>query len=77
MACSGVNDCCEQEEKLTNDGVDVLFQVVREFTEQVGTRPSLFKADVDSAYRRVPLKASDRLELQPLFISQLRVSCRM
>ena len=55
-----MNACCTQEEKLTNDGVDHLFHVVREFTEKVGEVPGLWKADIDAAYRRVPLKASDR-----------------
>lgn len=60
MQLLGVNACCEQEEKLGNDGVDMLFQAARAFTEQVGQTPSLFKADIDSAYRRIPIKPSDR-----------------
>jgi hypothetical protein len=61
FAWIGVNGCCAQEDKLTNDGVDLLFQVTKEFTERVGgPPPSLWKADIDSAYRRVPLKACDR-----------------
>ena len=55
-----MNGCCAQEEKLSNDGVDTLFQVARQFTELVGEVPSLFKADIDAAYRRIPLKVSDR-----------------
>ena len=79
---AGVNGCCEQEEKLTNDGVGLLFQVAREFTEQVGEHPSLWKADIDSAYRRLPLKAADRLVLHPLLVStmviaQLHAMCQM
>ena len=61
LSASGVNGCSVQVEKLTNDGVDVLFQVAKVFTERVGVvHPSLWKADIDSAYRRVPLKPSDR-----------------
>ena len=60
----GVNGCCVQEEKLPNEGIDELFLVAREFTERVGVRPSMWKADIDSAFRRVPLKASDRFALR-------------
>ena len=60
LSASGVNGCCAQEEKLSNDGVDTLFQVARQFTELVGEVPWLFKADIDAAYRRIPLKVSDR-----------------
>ena len=56
-----MNNCCDQDEKLPNDGVDRLFQMTKEFTELVGGPPAtLWKADIDSAYRRVPLKAGDR-----------------
>ena len=60
MSASGVNACCSLEEKLSNDGVDTLFQVARKFYEVVGEVPDMFKADIDSAYRRIPLAAADR-----------------
>ena len=60
FTASGVNGCSTLEEKLTNDGIDALFQVARDFAEKVEGPHCLIKADIDAAYRRVPLKAADR-----------------
>ena len=52
---SGTNGCTEPSEKLHNDGVDLLIATVVAFVCSCGVAPSLWKADIDSAYRRIPI----------------------
>ena len=56
----GVNGCTTPCEKLSHDTLDALADAMRLFVEVVQELPGLFKADIDSAYRRVPLKAMHR-----------------
>ena len=55
----GTNDCAQQEGKLRMDGLDKLVEAVRLFTRTTGKTPHLWKADVDSAFRRVPVQPGD------------------
>ena len=53
--CS-VNGHTSAREKLRHDSLDKLWHTMRIFVELVGDAPGLFKVDVDSAFRRVPLQ---------------------
>ncbi len=51
-SASGVNACCQPCERTRHDGVDALYALTRQLHEQSGEAPGLFKADIDSAFRR-------------------------
>ena len=57
MACrrSGCNAATTPCEKLSYDSLDKLLLLSRAMGESVGRGLSLWKADVDAAFRRVPL----------------------
>ena len=56
----GVNAACQPAERLQLDGADVLVDAIRFFRDRHGCAPALFKADVDSAYRRIPIAPEHR-----------------
>ena len=60
LARGGVNEACQPVEQLKLDGADVLVCALRTYRRLCGVAPSLFKADVDSAYRRVPIQPGER-----------------
>ena len=47
-------------EHISHDHLDQLAAAMRAHRELIGAVPSLFKADVDSAFRRVPLRPGHR-----------------
>ena len=47
-------------EKMTNDHLDDLMESVRLFLVRIGVVPALWKADVDAAFRRIPLRPEHR-----------------
>ena len=49
------------QEKMTHDTIDSLVEASSLFMDRVGAVPALLKADVDSAYRRIPVKSTDGL----------------
>ena len=55
-----VNGYVLPTEKLRHDTLDALALSAAMFVELVGTVPALFKADVDSAFRRIPVKREER-----------------
>ena len=57
---SGINPCTEATEHLSTDGLDSLFQVMTWLQEEFGIIPHIFKVDVDSAFRRVPVDPAHR-----------------
>jgi len=57
---NGLNDATAAAEKIHNDTLDMLFVVVRLFFMVSGVCPLLWKADVDSAYRRIPARPDQR-----------------
>ena len=65
---SGVNSCCQPSERLRNDGLDMIFEVLRLFVFLVGDVPHLWKADIDSAYRRIPVRSCDRWAAHIVFM---------
>ena len=48
------------QEKMTHDTIDSLVEASSLFMDRVGAVPALLKADVDSAYRRIPVKKEHR-----------------
>ena len=57
---SGVNACTQPACKLRVDGTDALVTSMRRFHNASGKVPHLMKADIDAAYRRVPIAPEDR-----------------
>ena len=55
-----VNGHTEVPEEIHHDHIDILMAAMRRFIMLMGMVPGLLKADVDSAYRRIPLKPSHR-----------------
>ena len=67
---AGVNPCTQPSEKLKLDGIDSLFHVVKWFVSVFGVAPHLFKADVDAAYRRIPVAPEHRWAMYVVFPHQ-------
>jgi len=63
-----VNQSCQPTEQLHNDSVDAFIELIKCFYRRCGVRPSLFKADVDAAYRRIPAKLEHRWLLWIVFM---------
>ena len=57
---SGTNPACRPQEKLHNDQPDAFASVIARLVAVTGCLPHLWKADVDAAYRRVPVRADHR-----------------
>ena len=55
---ASVNSFCTPTEQLHHNHLDALMLYVQMFLSLLGTVPGLFKADMDSAYRRVPIAAN-------------------
>ena len=49
------NGCCVPQEKMHHDHVDKLVAMLRKAMQGTGKQQGLFKADIDSAFRRVPI----------------------
>ena len=64
---SGLNGACAASEKLSHDRVDSLVCAVDRFTASTGLPPYLYKADIDSAFRRVPVCPAERWLLGVVF----------
>jgi len=69
----GVNGCCQPSEKLHNDRTSLLWEVMRLHVEIVGELPMLCKADVDAAFRRVPIRPEHRFAAYIPFIANGKV----
>ena len=55
-----VNGHTEVPEEIHHDHIDILMSAMRRFILLMGVVPGLLKADIDSAFRRIPLKPSHR-----------------
>jgi len=55
---ASVNGFCAPTEDLHHNHLDALLAYAQRFLLLIGIVPGLFKADMDSAYRRVPIKAA-------------------
>ena len=62
-------------EKLKHQSIDGLTQLLRYFYEMTGTVPQLFKADVDSAFRRIPIAAEHLWATGFAFLVKEQVGC--
>lgn len=60
LTASGVNPCCRPMERLSTEGIDRLFVICRDLVAFDCSVPLLWKADIDSAYRRIPIAKSHR-----------------
>ena len=60
MTHGGQNPCTQACEKLHTEGVDLLFLVMQQQHRVHNVLPCIWKADIDSAYRRVPIDPLDR-----------------
>ena len=59
-SAAGINPACAPRERLRLDGLDKLIALVRYFVVGIGCIPAMFKADIDAAYRRIPIRPSHR-----------------
>jgi hypothetical protein len=57
---SGVNEATVPTEKLKCDALDALLALIKEAGEAMGVQLEMWKADIDSAFRRLPVKAAHR-----------------
>ena len=57
---AGVNPACAAAERLRVHGIDCLMALVKQFILALGCVPALFKADVNAAYRRIPIRPEHR-----------------
>lgn len=58
-SANGMNAACYPSEKLALDGVDAAASAFQLFRSVSSEAPALLKADVDSAYRRIPIAKED------------------
>jgi hypothetical protein len=59
-SANGLNEATYVAEKLYNEQIDQLLQLVALLWELTGDPPAFWKADVDAAYRRLPVRPDDR-----------------
>ena len=69
LTSNGVNECTQPQGKPVPDSVDALVRAMVALKTATGKKLALWKADVDSAYRRVPARASDRWALWVALLS--------
>jgi hypothetical protein len=65
---SSVNAAVEPGEKLSVEGADSLVSALRAYRELNGDDIGLWKADIDSAYRRIPVAPSHRWTVVSIFM---------
>ena len=57
---NGCNKAALAQEKLSYDGIDNLVEALRIGAKRLGSNMELWKADIDSAYRRIPVHMRHR-----------------
>jgi hypothetical protein len=57
---AGTNNTCQPTEKLHNDQIDALVATIVQYCNIAGEAPGLWKADIDAAYRRIPVRSDQR-----------------
>jgi hypothetical protein len=60
MTANGVNSCARATGKNRNDGIDMLVRCAVMVQGASRRAPAFWKADIDSAFRRVPLMPNDK-----------------
>ena len=68
MSESGLNPCLQTVERIQMHGVAHLKACIAKFMMLTGLCPCLWKADIDAAYRRIPVYASHRCLLGVVFM---------
>ena len=70
-----MNGLVDMPGKISHDHLDSLLELVREFKERCGQIPALWKADVNAAFRRIPLRPDHAWAAgMPVVLFQLAVS---
>jgi hypothetical protein len=67
---NGTNECAQQEAKLQMDGLDALVAAIQSYVAIAGKAPHLWKADIDAAFRRVPIQPQDRWAAWVAFLAE-------
>ena len=57
---SGVNPAWTPVERFAHDHLDKLLEIIKRTRETTGVTPMAWKADVDAAFRRIPVIKSHR-----------------
>lgn len=57
---ASVNGHCWATEKLKHQTLDILCASMRKLKQEIGNAPGLWKADIDSAFRRIPVLPEHR-----------------
>ena len=57
---TSVNGAANTADTVKHDTLDDMARAMRVFRDMVKAEPGLYKADIDSAYRRVPIRPQDR-----------------
>lgn len=70
---SHMNACTQPTEKLSCDTLDAVFRTLRELSLKLDCPISMFKADIDAAFRRVPIAAAQRRYGKVVFKHKSRV----
>ena len=60
LKVGSVNGATSTAEKMHHDTLDALVDAMRMHMKLCGSVPAIFKVDIDSAFRRVPLRERDR-----------------
>eukprot|EP00959_Pyramimonas_sp_CCMP1952_P084138 1759443-Pyramimonas_sp.AAC.1 len=55
MSRSRINAASQPTERLGHEAIDALFGTCKAFVARVGEAPGLWMADINAAFRRVPL----------------------
>ena len=59
-SANGTNSCCAQTEKPACDSMDAFVRSIVRFSRKTGVAPAFWKADIDAAYRRIPVMPEHR-----------------
>ena len=70
---SGCNDAVRPCERLAYDGVDALFALSQQLMSLQPVELAPWKADIDSAYRRIPVHEDDLWAAHVVFVSRGRI----
>ena len=68
FARSGCNEATATSEKLEYESMDLFLQTIKEMEQRVGKDLSFWKADIDSAFRRIPIRPQDREHSHIVFL---------
>ena len=71
-----VNGHTVVREQMKHDTIDALAEGMRLFRRLLGVEPGLWKADIDSAFRRIPVRKEHRWACAVAFVLGGQASCR-